>query len=355
MTTIKINPLDVLFFRDGKPFSMGEDVWATGIFPPFPSTLYGALRASYFSDHIDKLEYANIEGKDDSLKLEIKKVYYSENSNVLFPIPLDLVRKVSTKKDEESALLLKLKENSSSISNYPFKKVLSLDINEKLESLSGNYFYNFELQKYLKKESEKFSYIDSQKLLIQESKIGIARNKFTKTSDEGKIYRVSMIRSKENIDFGIHIEYENLELESKGKLRLGADGKIASFEKVENQRIEPPKINNLFKLYLSTPAIFTNGWLPFGMNPEKLETQKDGIHLKLLTCAIGRYTNVGGFQIKKGIQSSKAMYKAVPAGSVYYFETDSNEPNKIIELFHGKSISDIHSKEGFGICFVGAV
>lgn len=39
---------DTLFFRDGKPFSMGDDVWANGVFPPYPSTLYGALRASYF-------------------------------------------------------------------------------------------------------------------------------------------------------------------------------------------------------------------------------------------------------------------------------------------------------------------
>ena len=54
-STIVLDAFDTLFFRDGKPFFMGDDTWADGIFPPPPSVISGALRTGYFSHHIDKL------------------------------------------------------------------------------------------------------------------------------------------------------------------------------------------------------------------------------------------------------------------------------------------------------------
>ena len=35
---IEIEALDTLFFRDGKPFTMGQDTVGESIFPPHPST-----------------------------------------------------------------------------------------------------------------------------------------------------------------------------------------------------------------------------------------------------------------------------------------------------------------------------
>ncbi len=40
-----ITPLDVLLFRDSKPFSPGEGSWAKGLFPPMPITVFQALRS----------------------------------------------------------------------------------------------------------------------------------------------------------------------------------------------------------------------------------------------------------------------------------------------------------------------
>jgi CRISPR-associated protein Cmr3 len=40
-----IEPLDVLLFRDCKPFSPGEGSWAKGLFPPMPITVFQALRS----------------------------------------------------------------------------------------------------------------------------------------------------------------------------------------------------------------------------------------------------------------------------------------------------------------------
>lgn len=40
-----IQPLDILLFREAKPFSPGEGSWAKGLFPPMPITVFQALRS----------------------------------------------------------------------------------------------------------------------------------------------------------------------------------------------------------------------------------------------------------------------------------------------------------------------
>ena len=40
-----ITPIDVLLFRESKPFSPGDGSWAKGLFPPMPITVFHALRS----------------------------------------------------------------------------------------------------------------------------------------------------------------------------------------------------------------------------------------------------------------------------------------------------------------------
>ena len=54
-----IDPLDVLLFREAKPFSPGEGSWAKGLFPPLPSTVFQALRSALprYEQSIRDLEF----------------------------------------------------------------------------------------------------------------------------------------------------------------------------------------------------------------------------------------------------------------------------------------------------------
>ncbi len=47
-TSLLIEPLDVLLFRDGRPFSAGMDHLAGSVFPPLPSTIAGFIRSRLF-------------------------------------------------------------------------------------------------------------------------------------------------------------------------------------------------------------------------------------------------------------------------------------------------------------------
>jgi CRISPR-associated protein Cmr3 len=45
MQWYQIEPLDLLMFRESKPFSPGESSWAKGLFPPLPTPVFQALRS----------------------------------------------------------------------------------------------------------------------------------------------------------------------------------------------------------------------------------------------------------------------------------------------------------------------
>ncbi|WP_416674384.1 type III-B CRISPR module-associated Cmr3 family protein [Egbenema bharatensis] len=53
MQWFRITPIDVLLFREAKPFRPGEGSWAKGLFPPMPITVFQAMR-SLLPDYGDK-------------------------------------------------------------------------------------------------------------------------------------------------------------------------------------------------------------------------------------------------------------------------------------------------------------
>lgn len=168
-----------------------------------------------------------------------------------------------------------------------------------------------------------------------------------------------MARLMENTSIVIKIEGIE-EFDDEGVLQLGGERRAVAFEKVERdffEGIENLDLNlktGMFKIYLATPAIFKKGWLPDWIDEETLEGEFNGIRVKLLTCAIGKYVTIGGWDMAK--VESKPLKKAVPAGSVYYFKILSGvDEEKIRKAFHFKNISDEKAEEGFGLSIMGEV
>jgi len=86
---------------------------------------------------------------------------------------------------------------------------------------------------------------------------------------------------------------------------------------------------------------------------ETLTGKYSGLKLRLLTASIGKPLNIGGFDMKE--RKPKPMYKAVPAGSVYYFEITEGDIQKVFEIFNQKAISDLYPEQGFGMAYVGKI
>ncbi|MCM8808387.1 MAG: type III-B CRISPR module-associated protein Cmr3 [Candidatus Omnitrophica bacterium] len=361
---IKISPNDTLFFRSGRPFSMGSETWADVIFPPYPSTIYGALRTFLIFERGSLREFKSGKYKDigtpdkkGTMKIIGPLIFNFENGRTYFPAPLDLVMKKENKKKDKLFQISKLKKPEIFYAEYPLEDILIYQEREQVESAEG-YIDSINFKEYLQGQSGEYILSELSEFYIPEPKIGIARDDITLSSKEGYLYRAQMIRLKK--DYCLLVKINEIDsMPEKGLFTLGGEGKTVRFEKINNNPLEDledmdfePK-NRIFKLYLATHTIFEKGWLPKWINEETMEGEKDGIKLKLIACAIGKCLRIGGWDMTKN--EPKPMYKAVPAGSVYYFKVLSGSFEKIKEVFHFKNISDINPEEGFGLSCVGVV
>ncbi|NJO01061.1 MAG: hypothetical protein HC880_04615 [Bacteroidia bacterium] len=101
------------------------------------------------------------------------------------------------------------------------------------------------------------------------SKVGIGLSKTTRTADEGALYQVQMTEYAEN--WGLLVAYKSeLDFPAHGVLRLGGEGKTATFRTVSqpyqlNTFIEEaynPNVKaDLCKLYFQSPAFIDHNFL----------------------------------------------------------------------------------------------
>lgn len=364
---LKVKPNDTLFFRTGRPFTMGDDTWSDSVFPPNPSTIYGAIRTFLIFEKGSLKEFKEGKFKDEigtplekgSLKI-IGPFLYKESINLIyFKPPLDLVKLENGNENKQLQLLsLTDKPEFFYSEDFPIDKILVFKGAKQVDEPEG-WVKNNTLKNYLIGKKEKFGVIKNENIFKTELKIGITRNRKTLASQDGYLYRIPLIRVGKDIAFLIKIQGIN-DIPKTGIFQLGGEGKTVFYEtldsnpleEIENLRLELK--GNMFKVYLATPAIFKKGWIPEWINENTLEGEKEGIRLKLISCVIGRFLRIGGWDLANN--RPKPMYKAVPAGSVYYFKVLSDaDLEKIKEVFHFKNISDINPEEGFGLSLVGVV
>lgn len=367
-----------MFFRDAKPFSLGSETWADGVFPPFPSTILGAIRTWYISNHPFGPNDEVIEAAIHQISL--KNLSFRVDGQHYFPLPLDLVGI----KDDEAlddneyhAIKLELKEADQEIvaSNYACSMVLTTASGKRIESLEGGLLPHILLKDYLENHIEEN--VNSVRKIADwiknEPKTGIGRDNETHTAAESKLYHVGMVRSL-NFEFIIGVElpddFSEVKSNNSYLIKLGAESKAARLEVITDELVieelemkaefeEKDDKDNpcYFKIYLSTPGVFKNGWYP--------DLSRYGIEAELLGAAVGKPHYVGGFDLRE--RRPKPLVRAVPAGSVFFYKSEKCSLKEIVSTVSGKAISEPIlfseangkqsavelSKEGFGIAYVG--
>lgn len=374
---------DTFFFRDGRPFTKGDQSEGYSIFPPLPSTILGGLRTAYISEHGDLISFyqgkmAETIGTPNSLgSISLNGVFLADReSEIYYPIPLDMV----TKKKEKDKLytLERSPEKSNFISNSPLNHHLRWDEDdEDVESETDGRLGGIDMTEYLLSGQTEFIFRPLEDFVYSEPKIGIERDYNTSASKDNMLYRINMSRFQSQFhnpnerkalsDLGFVVDYQCEEmLPEKGLLKLGGEGKSFTYKRschnpnpfATEEDITALKksirSSHAFKLYFATPAIFNQGWLPEWIDKTTFKAQYQSLPFELITAAVGKPIAIGGWDMKKN--APKPTRQAVPVGSVYYFNiSDKTCIDTIINAFHYKNISDYQAAEGFGLCFVGAV
>ncbi len=372
---------DTFFFRDGRPFTKGDQSEGYSIFPPLPSTILGALRTAYIAEHGDLSAFyagkmAMTIGTPDSLgSISLNGVFLADrNSTIYYPIPLDLV--VKKKETDNRLYLLKVGTESSNLSsNASLTYLLKWFGAEDVESETNGRLEGIVMAEYLLGGQTEFGFRPIEDFIRFEPKIGIERDYRTSSAKDNMLYRINMSRFQSQFlkknerkalsDLGFVVDYQcKIELPENGMLKLGGEGKSFTYKQscyhtdplaAEEDMTALKEVihsSGFFKLYFATPAIFDHGWLPKWIDKTTYNAQYESLSFELITAAVGKPIAIGGWDMKKNMP--KPTRQAVPAGSVYYFKLpDESCVDAIVDTFHYKNISDCQAAEGFGLCFVG--
>ena len=309
---MKIKPLDPLFFRNGKPFNMGENSWSDSNILPYPSTIWGAMFSVLFKANKVKTS------EEYRRKLKIKNIYLynEEKTTVLLPAPLDIFI------DDEQNRYIGTYKDVDFISNCPYKVVLDAGNNYDMKSAENMFIeINSLYGEYANNDAKNLVLYHIDDIFAQEHKVGIKISD-RKIAEEGQLYRIDMTRFLDNWSFLVEYELDkNIEFEKKGVLKFGGEAKSASYEvlqdepiSIKNANIKRDKKqqnlqeNRYVKIYLKTPSFFKQGSQP---------------PIEPLCACIGKHLKIGGFDMEK--KEQKPMKKFVPAGSIFVYKKEDGE------------------------------
>lgn len=106
---------------------------------------------------------------------------------------------------------------------------------------------------------------------------------------------------------------------------------------------------------LATPTVTRHGAYPPGFGPEALEGDLAGCRVRLVAAVVGGSLPLGGWDLAVG--APKPLRRALPAGSVFFFEPRDRSAAEVAARVHGSAwVDDLdpHQKlQGFGLAVAG--
>ena len=405
MTTVLLEPTDVLFFRDAVPMSAGQGRGA-GARLPFPSTVHEALRASLLlSRGVEGLPKTTtwtqrngkgerfIATRDFQSLRTVGPFPWTETRRLLLPVPLDAVRADQGK----AVACLELWRDPTPPPDATFRPCclpVAVTPPDKLAQLSGWWEvaqYTAYLRGETLAEADAFEPIRTDTLWQEEARVGVALDPGTFAAESGKLFAGGFLRADEKTRFAAQFWLgekspgtEQRDLAGLDWLLLGGERRLARLHRASDDvfaALPPaPEFGGpgpcLLKWTLVTPAIFAHGALP-GWCSHPLE-KPDGLpqgrvrlgvaraqsrrrdrpesaplpgRAQLIAWCLGRPLTVSGWDTAE--HAPKPTQLAVPAGSAYYFLCeDAATANALAARLHWHPRSDRYGDKGcgYGLC-----
>ena len=165
----------------------------------------------------------------------------------------------------------------------------------------------------------------------RETRLGIALNPASRTASDGALYTTEAIALQDGAGFLVGIDGAS-GLADQGLLRLGGDGRAASWRSVQFKPPAAPAVTEggRFRLLLSTPGIFRGGWLPEGTTQAtdgSYRLQGDNFSARLACAAVPRHDVVSGWDLAQW--APKTAQRLASAGSVYWFDNFEGDAGKL--------------------------
>jgi CRISPR-associated protein Cmr3 len=353
MNALFLEPLDVLFLRGNKlfgdPGSHGES-----LVPPWPSVGAGALRSRMLIDAgIDpaafargEVEHAELGTPDKPGAFAVTAFHLARRQadgsvEVLFQTPADLVitEDVHDKPEVKRLVPTRLPGGAVLQSSAPLPLLPVLAERERSKPASGYWLTEAGWKRYLRDETPAASeLVKSDKLWSSDHRVGVGLEAATRRAAEGRLFSVQAVAMRTGVGFLAAVEGATPPKE--GTLRLGGDGRAAAIYPVEKTLPEPDyegiARDRCCRILLTTPGIFTAGWLPNGAKPDErredgaVRFELAGVSGWIVAAAVPRFEVVSGWDLAKW--QPKPAQRAAPTGSVWWLEELDATPEALRKL-----------------------
>ncbi len=378
MTSVFIEPCDVVFFRDDLPFGAPGNQLSRCQFPPRPSVVAGALRSKVLAERLDHLgDFATDRDVPEAVRAEIggpgpdglapgtfrlgalhlgrrsdgvESAHYKPGRDLAAPgkggPPDGRLRIV------RPAAAGVVPGQSSLGSLAPVAAVLGF------ESVSG-WLPAEEHLRYLAGSPPAGGVVREADVLDREFRVGVGLDPARRTTDEGQLFSSQGVLLRPGWGFVAAVDGCSL-LPTRGLIRLGGDGRMARLSPWTAPEPDWTPVREAiarsgrFRWVLQTPAIFQHGWRPRDVREAgggRLVYERDGLRARLMSAAVDHPELAGGWDLLRGRR--KPFRRMVPAGSVFWWEIESGSPDEVWQRFHGRSVSDERGHEGFGLVHLG--
>ena len=388
MRAFRLDAIDLLFFRDGTPFNAGESGFLPSRFPPTPVSAYGFARAVLVEsqchnvvlyvnrgcsecDRRDSCAVSGVVG-DPSKRdgtLSIRGPYLAAGGSRYYKMPLD----ICSSQDSEPTQMF-----PGGVSD----DVVETDLGQMRfpHPGPGRHFYRDAgllvveesgLLSYLRGESVDLGKVRSlaplgepfECLCDMESRVGISIDSSKGRARDHHLYQIEMVRPRPGTSINITLEEGGSQVNDGDSLimRFGGEGRVVHVSVVDQPPFAVPPVAEIiskhhrFRLVLLQDANFQGSWIPPGLTRPQDETSAfsgtlNGVKVKLVSATIGRAARAGGWDTSRN--RPRDLVPLVPAGSVYYFESEESSGDEIMKAFHDRKVG-VETHLGFGHCVVG--
>jgi len=403
-----LDPHDPLFFRDGKPSTIGADHYLRSVFPPFPSTVYGAIRARRLMDHavpLDRLDRSRWESLPETLRAELGEwgglgtlhlrgpwlVRRDRDAaggwQVLLPAPHDLGVILEPGADREKddpdqepvvregvrflpvrpegpeggwshplALMVPHRRSSSGWQELPAGTGEDAPAPAVRWMLTAAGFEQWAAGGC----PDPKQLVGTAGLWRDEVRTGVGLETQARSSRQGQLYTFGLIRLAHDVALGLELRGGSGGLEPGSLVHLGGERRVA--ELGTGPALPVPGLDpggeapSWVVVSMATPCLSPAGAFPPGFAPDRLQAAVCGVELRLVGAVVLGSVPVGGWDLARG--RPKPMRRAIPAGSTFYFEVVGPDGARdAARQVHGRCLATgpdmALAQQGFGLALAG--
>ncbi len=371
--------LDTLFFRDGMPYHAGEGGYSgvQSSFPPFITTLQGAIRTSLALERgwfpeADSPFPVELGDADGLGRIQLLGPYLRHCGESYYPLPLNVLMKFTQPREStQPKKSNQLDDQTEFIRLIPGDEIecdlgtRRLPVPEKpaAGAKSGDGYWvtvrgmstilagNVPQPKDVKHKNVFWA---------EEVRVGIQRDNRRRATVEGMLYTCVHVRPVWGTELVVLVQGvpDDWTVKPKRVTGLGGEGRLAavSVDQVNGtDQLLPaaPELNADGQKLRFTVTLITPGWFSTERDaPHNIQNVirngPPGVPGQCVSACVGKPEMVGGWDLAR--RRPKPLHPVLPAGSTWFYEADVS-PNEVLGL-HGSCLGERQSF-GFGQILIG--